>query len=90
MASVIVSLEGQSVRRSSGKPKKVLRGDRRKHAQKLLQQLFVVFRQDAAESARGTKLRYTPALVLGNQNSRWNNAVATLIERLEEMLNKTA
>ncbi len=86
MPGVIVSVEGVVVRRSSGKPRLLLRGRRRKACQKLLKALQVLVNQDEFEARRSTKLNYNPFLVLGDTRSGPRTAVSTLVNRLNEVL----
>jgi len=86
MSTVLVSIEGVSVRRHNGKPKLLVRGRRRKAASKLKRALETLESQDWQENRRSAMNRYDPLLILGAANSRHANAVALLKQRLAEVL----
>lgn len=85
-ASIMISVEGVSQRRTSGVPKILVRGNRRKAATKLLQALKVLENREYDENHRSAANNYTPFFVLGAQNSRYNAALTLLKARLEEAL----
>lgn len=90
MPSIHVSVEGVSSRRRAGKPRLLLRGQRRKAATKALQQLKHLENQEFAENRRSAVNNYNPFLILGAGNSRYSSALALLKDRLTEALKATA
>lgn len=90
MASVMISVEGVSVKRTSGKPKKLLNGQRRKAAHVALNALKFLENQEFAENVRSAKNNYNPFFVLGAQNSKWTKALAELKARLDDCLKAKA
>lgn len=86
MASLIVSLEGKSTRRTNGKPKSVIVGLRRRHAQKTVNQLRVLINQDIKEKERAARYRYSPCLLLGEIGSPRQKAAAKIIQSLVTLL----
>lgn len=86
MSAIIVSVEGMTVRRTSGKPKLLVRGRRRKACQKALRALQTLFNQDDFEQRRSTQMGYNPYLVLGTPRSSYRNAYTLLANTLIEAL----
>lgn len=84
--ALMVSIEGVSQRRSSGKPKSLLRGNRRKAAQKALKALIVMENREFEENRRSSVNNYEPFLILGAPNSRYSTAIALLKDRIKEAL----
>lgn len=89
-ATVLVSVEGVGSRRRSGKPRILLRGQRRKAANKALAALKHLENQEFFEGRRSAANSYDPFLILGAGNSRYNTAVTLLKTRLEEALSAKA
>lgn len=90
MASVMISVEGVTVKRSSGKPKRLLNGQRRKAAHKALQALTFLENQESAEDVRSAKNNYDAFFVLGGTASKWKKALAELKARLDSCLKAKA
>lgn len=84
--NVMISVEGVSQRRASGKPKLLLRRSRRKAATHLLKALMVLENREYDENRRSAINNYSPFLILGAPNSRYTTALATLKARLQEAL----
>jgi hypothetical protein len=91
MATIMVSAEGASVRRrGSGKPKLVVRGQRRKAVIDSLRKLTTLQNQDAAENRRAAVHDYNPYLIFGDPNSRQSKALTTILEALDRAKNLKA
>lgn len=90
MPSILVSVEGVSSRRTTGKPRLLLRRQRRKIAKNLLRQLKNMENQEFAENRRSAINNYEPFMVFGAANSRYNTALALLKDRLIAALAATA
>lgn len=85
MASMMISIEGVPVPRSSrGKPKLLVRGKRRTQLKRAIKALQSLSAQDFAESRRAASHNYTPFMVIGSQNSRATGSYNTLLARLQE------
>jgi len=82
----MISVEGVSVRRNSGKPKMLVRGRRRKAVKNCLKQLKNVFNQDWYENRRAALNNYDAYLILGASNSAASKAMVTIQAALEKAL----
>lgn len=86
MATIFLSVEGVPGKRTNGKPRLLLRGQRRKICVKVLRMLKTLENQEFYEARRATQNRYDPFLVLGAATSKFSKAHAELKKRLEEAL----
>lgn len=65
-----------------GKPKKIIRGARRRVAKAALQKLSLVLSQDEREIARGERYNYDPLAIAGSAGSADKKAFQKVIDRL--------
>jgi len=85
MPVTAVTIEGVPVpRNGNAKPRIVVRGRRRTALIGAINHLKSLANQDAREARKGSRLRYTPFLILGEENSRVNRAFVTLQAALKD------
>lgn len=91
MSSLIVSAEGVSVRRrGSGKPRIVVRGNRRKAAQRAKRALQTLMNQDDHENRRSAINSYNPYLILGTADSRIRASFEKVQKAIQDALDAKA
>lgn len=91
MATLMVSAEGASVRRrGSGKPKLIVRGQRRKITVKALRELQTLLNQDDHENRRSAIHNYNPYFVLGSSNGTVRKALEKVMAALEAAIQAKA
>jgi len=86
MAVGMITVEGLPVRRSSGKPKLLVRTGRRKAAIGLKKAIQVLVNAELRENRRAAVNKYTPYLVLGKPTSDYNRWLGNIIARMDEVL----
>lgn len=91
MPTMMVSAEGASVRRrGSGKPRLVVRGQRRKTTAELLHKLQTLINQDDAENRRSAIHNYNAYFVLGPASGRVRTALGHVMKALQDAMNAKA
>lgn len=86
MATVLVDVQGVSLKRTRLKPKLLVRGQRRKSLVKLKRALQSLENQDFNEERRASNNGYTPYVIFGNPTSAYRSALVKLKARVEESL----
>lgn len=91
MPTLMVSAEGASVRRrGSGKPKLIVRGQRRKITVATLAKLQTLINQDDHENRRSAINNYNPYFVLGPSGGRVRTALERVMKSLEDAIKAKA
>lgn len=87
MATIMVSAEGASIRRrGSGKPKLVVRGQRRKAVADCIRKLHTLQNQEAREDRRAAVNDYNAYLILGDPNSKQSKALSVILDVLDRAM----
>ena len=86
MATTLIDVQGVSLKRTRGKPKLLVRGNRRKALNKAKRALASLENQDFAEERRASNNNYSPFVVFGAPSSAVRGALVKLKARIDECL----